>query len=182
MARIPELTREQLAPEHRPVYDELAASRGGVVGGPSPVLLNSPQVALRTALLGNYFLRETTLSPHDRELVVLAVSREWDCQFVWTSHRPRASQPVREEAISAIQDRRAPDGLTEEEAVVVRYVRELLRSRRVSETTFQAALERFGRQGVTDLTAQIGYYSMTACVFNAFEVQPPPGVTPLLPV
>ena len=86
---------------------------------------------------------------------------------------------MREEAITAVRERRAPEGLNAEEAVVVTYVLELLRDHRVSEPTFTAALDKFGLQALTDLTATVGYYGMLACALNAFEVE---SETPLLPV
>ena len=64
----------------------------------------------------------------------------------------------------------APDGLNDEESVVVRYVMETLREHKVSDDTFQKALARFGARGVTDMTATLGYYALLAGVLNAFEV------------
>ena len=58
---------------------------------------------------------------------------------------------------------------------MIRYGRELLRGKRVSDRTFGAARERFGVQGVTELTATLGYYAMLACALNAFEVEPDEG-------
>ena len=89
---------------------------------------------------------------------------------------------VREEAIEALRHRKAPEGLTPEGAVVVRYGMELLRNNRVSEETFQAALQQLGLQGVTDLTISYGYYAFIACALNAFEVEPGPDTPPTLPV
>ncbi|MCH8206591.1 MAG: hypothetical protein IH956_06255 [Chloroflexi bacterium] len=70
--------------------------------------------------------------------------------------------------------------LTKEEAVIVRYARELFQDHRVSGDTFDAARSRLGDQGVTELTATLGYYAMLACALNAFQVEPAPG-TPRLP-
>ncbi len=181
MARVPEINkREDLPTEQQPIFDEIAASRGRV-SGPFKVLLNSPEVTRRIAHTGAYIRFESTLPDDVNELAVLATSRELDCQYEWTAHEPNARRAgVREEAIVAIRDRKAPQGLTPKEAVVVSYVQELLRDHRVSEATFQAALQRFGNQALTDLTATIGYYGMLACALNAFEVEP--DVPPLLPV
>ena len=87
-----------------------------------------------------------------------------------------------EEAITAVKEGRAPEGLSADEAVVVSYAQELIRNHRVSEATFEAAKGQLGLQGAVDLTATVGYYSMIASVLNAFDVQPAAGVTLLLPV
>jgi 4-carboxymuconolactone decarboxylase len=65
--------------------------------------------------------------------------------------------------------------------MVVRFGQELWQQHQVSEPTFQTVLARFGKQGVTELTALIGYYGMVACVLSTFEVPLDPDVPPLLP-
>jgi 4-carboxymuconolactone decarboxylase len=57
--------------------------------------------------------------------------------------------------------------------------RELLQQKRVADATFAAATQRYGTQGVIDLTATVGYYSLMACLLNALEVIPPPEATQL---
>ena len=174
MARIPAVERrEDLAPEHRAAYDEIAASRRRVAG-PFAMLLHSPEVARRAAHLGAYIRFEATLDGKVRELAVLAAAREMDCRYEWAAHAAEARRAgVREEAIAAIGSR-AP-ALSDDERPVVSYVQQLLREHRVDEPTFQALRARFGVQGLVELTATAGYYGMIACVLNAFDVTPPPG-------
>ena len=178
MPRIPTVTRETLPADQRAIYDAIAESRGHVAG-PFPVLLNSPEVASRIATLGHYLRYESTLKPMLRELAILTVAREFDCQYAWTSHDSLARQAgVRDEAIAALRDRKAPAGLTAEEAAIVQYGQELIRQHRVGEATFQAALKELGAQGITELTATMGYYAMLGFALNAFDEQPE---EPLLP-
>jgi 4-carboxymuconolactone decarboxylase len=179
MPRIPTVTREKLPADQRAIYDAITQSRGHVTG-PFPVLLNSPEAAHRVATLGHYLRYESTLKPMIRELAILTVAREFDCQYAWTSHDFLARQAgVRDEAIAALRDCKAPDGLTAEEAAIVQYGQELIRHHRISETTFEAALKQLGEQGITELTAMMGYYAMLGFALNAFDVQPE---KPLLPM
>jgi 4-carboxymuconolactone decarboxylase len=179
MPRIPIVTRDSLPADKQAVYDAIAESRG-IVSGPFPVLLNSPEAASRIAKLGHYLRYESSLKPSIRELAILTVAREFDCQYAWTSHDPLAREAgVRHEVIAALRDGKAPEGLTDEEAAIVRYGQELVRHRRVSEPTFQAVLKQLGVQGITELTATMGYYTMLGFSLNAFDVQPE---KPLLPV
>lgn len=176
MTRIPAIEqKEQLAPEHHAVYDRIGRSRGKVAG-PFTVLLHSPEVAGRTADLGAYIRFESKLTPQDRELAVITAARELDCRYEWAAHVREARRAgVREDAIAAIRDRRAPAGLTAEEAQLVNYVQQILRTYRVDESTFNAMRERFGVQVLVELTATVGYYGMLACTLNAFELAPAPG-------
>ena len=181
MTRVPTITsRDDLPADARPIFDEIAASRGGRVAGPFGVLLNSPEIARRIAHTGAYVRFESTLSTETLELATITAAREIDCQYEWSAHEGQARDAgVREEAIMAIRDKKAPEGLTTEEAVIVNYVQEIMRTNRVSEPTFKAAMDMLGVQKVTDLTVAIGYYGMIGMALNAFEVMPE---TPLLPL
>ncbi len=182
MARIPEVSREELPPEQRHIFDEIERSRG-YVGAPFKVLLNSPEPAGRFAHLGAYVRFESSLPRAVHSLCALTVARELDCQFEWTVNEISGRQAgVREEAIEALRYRKAPEGLTPEEAVVVRYGQELLRNHRVSDEAFNAALSQLGRQGLTDLTMTFGYYTCLACALNAFEVETDADRPPTLPI
>ena len=181
MARLPEIQREDLPPEDQARYDAIADSRGAV-RGPFAMLMHSPDVAARIAHVGSYIRFENPLDPDVRELAIAIVARVWDCRYEWGMHATIATEAgVRPEALAAIRDRAAPEGLTEREALVFGYVHALLTTRRVPEATFRAALDWLGVQGVTDLTATVGYYSMLACTLDAFEMASPADA-PQLPV
>lgn len=182
MARIALVERrEQVAPEHRAVWDRIDASRGQVAG-PFAVLLWSPEVADRTAALGAYIRFASRLDPRDRELAILAVARALDCAYEWAAHVREARRVgVREEAIAAVRERRAAAGLTPGEAAIVEYARQLLDRHRVEGALFEALRARLGPERLVELTATIGYYAMIACTLNAFEVTPPADAEALPP-
>ena len=184
MARVPEIRkREDVAPVYRDIYDEIAESRGGDPSGPFRVLLHSPIPAARAADLGAYVRFESTLPEKIASLSALVVGREYDCVYEWTVNEKDArSAGVREEAIDAIKHRRAPEGLVGDETLVWNFTTELLRSHRISEDTWQAAMDRFGLKPLTDLVGSIGYFCYIACALNAFEVDTRPELEPTLPV
>ncbi len=181
MTRITQITeRSQVDEENQHIFDSIATSRGRV-SGPFSVLLNSPEVAGRAAHLGSYIRFESTLSPAERELAIITTAREFDCAFEWAAHATLAREAgVRDVAIETVANNGQLSDLDDDEALIVSYGREILKSHRVSDNTFAAAKAKFGEQGVTELTATIGYYSMLACALNAFEVRPSPDM-PQLP-
>lgn len=179
MARVPLVASKDDVPAgHAHVWDQIASSRGKVVG-PFTVLLHRPELARRTAELGAYVRFESILGAVDRELAIIALARELDCQFEWAYHVLEARKVgVREEAIAAVREARM-DGLTPEEALIVRYVGLLFRRHRVDQATFDALRARLGVDGLVELTATVGYYGMLACTLNAFEVTPEAGAEAL---
>ena len=175
MPRVPRIQQRSDVPEEASHHFDSIASSRGRVSGPFSVLLNSPEVAGRAAHLGSYIRFESTLDPAIKELAIITTSREFDCHYEWSAHVVLAREAgVRAEAIEAVANRGSLEGLEADESLVIGYGREMYRNKRVSDATFDAAKERFGVQGVTELTATMGYYGMLACALNTFEVEPAP--------
>lgn len=171
--RVPYITaKDQLPDEYHDRYEHIAATRGHV-RGPFSVLMNSPELATRIADVGTYVRFEGSLPGAVRELAIVTTARELDCAYEWAIHEPLAREEgVSDAAIDIVAAREPTPPLSEDEALVVRYGRALFRENDVPDDLFQSAKDRFGADGVTELTATFGYYSMLACVLNAFEVVP----------
>jgi 4-carboxymuconolactone decarboxylase len=181
--RVPEINNRNDLPEHqREFYDSIIVSRKRI-GAPYNFLLHAPDLAARTAHLIAYALFSTDFPNDVKELAICTVAREMDCAFEWAAHAEDALKAgVREECIKIIQDRKAPAGLTEREAEVVRYVQELLRRpHRITPATFDALRERIGVPRLVELTGILGAYVGLACSLNAFDVETPPA-RPVLPL
>ena len=183
MTRVPEITeRDQLPEGQRHHYDAIMASRSDRQR-PYSFFLHCPDLAARTAHLVGYSLFESDFPKDQKEVAICAVAREFDSPYEWSAQEDNTRNTgVREEAILSIRDRKAPEGLTEEEAQIVRYVQELLRPpHRISEPTFQALHHRLGDARLVELTGIIGGYVALACSLNALEVPVAEG-RPVLPV
>jgi len=168
--------KDQIPEDKRHIFEAIASSRGQV-GGPFAVLLNSPEVAGRAAHLGSYIRFESILSDVDRELAIITTSREFDCDYEWSAHVRLAKQVgVRDEAISVVANHGPLTALTDDEALIIQFGRELFQNHRVCDETFVAAKAKFGDQGLTELTATMGYYGMLACALNVFQIEPPPNI------
>lgn len=171
MARIATIDKkEDLAPEHRSIYETIAQSRGAVKG-PFVALLHSPELAARTAHLGRFLRFEGILDKKVVELATLAAARELECKHEWAAHIVYAQDAgVPLETIRALHQRKGMEHFSSEDAQVISYVQEVLRSRRASEATFQALYARLGERGLVELTTTIGYYAMLACILNGFDL------------
>ncbi|HLN87468.1 MAG TPA: carboxymuconolactone decarboxylase family protein [Candidatus Limnocylindrales bacterium] len=171
MARIATITKkDELGAEGQKVFDAIAQSRG-VVGGPWLALLHSPQLAQRTMHLGSYIRFESTLDHKVLEFAALVAARELECKHEWAAHinhGTKAGIPM--EVIRLVHAKKGAESFSSQEAQIVSFVREMIHSHRVSESTFQAIYARFGEQGMVELTATIGYYAMLACTLNTFDV------------
>jgi 4-carboxymuconolactone decarboxylase len=182
MARLPYITRDQLTSDQQAHWDSLGDGRTRLPLV-TQVLMHTPKLAAAMEHLNHMVRFDLSLSRDKVELVVLSVARDFDCLRAWAVHVNQArTEGVRDAAIEAIKNKRAPEELTEEESELVRFAQELVRTKRVSDTTFRAAQKRLGDAGVVDLAGLVGVYCMLCAEMNAFEIEPPEEATLLLPV
>ena len=184
MARVKLIVnKEDIAPEHHALFDELAALRGRI-SGPSTIVLHSPRLARPWNAISEYLHRESIVEPADAELAVCATAREKDCGYIWNAHVALARKAdVAAETIDAVRDRRPAAELPARDAAVVLYVRQLLQDNRVERLVFDRLLSAHGPQWLVELTSWIGRYGALAGILNAFELTPAPPaeVLPAIP-
>ena len=175
MARMPAPTRESVPEQYRCVFDEVVQARGGPpTSGPGSVTLNSPEVAQRMNNLSDYLRSGSGLAAKVQELAMLTVARELDCQYIWNAHAASGRREGLSDAlVDAMRDKKDLPSMAADEAAVVNYGREFFRTHKVSDATFQAALQQFGVHGLTNLTNLMGYYALLAFNANAFQIDLP---------
>ena len=179
MARLSSIQRDQLPEDQRRFHDAVKAIRRRPISGPFITLLNSsPDLAARFAHLGHYFhargqADESILSVRVRTFIALVGSRALDTPYEWAAWVGWALEAgVPQETADAIRERRTPQNLTPEEALVLDFCTQLLTgNHRVSDATYKAALDHFGAQGVVELVCTLGYFAMIAFPLNAFEIE-----------
>jgi 4-carboxymuconolactone decarboxylase len=179
MARIPLVTRDQVAEKEKPAYDAFMLSRAGRPNiGPYSLLLHMPEMAQRLEALRTYIRDETSLPQKLQELVMISVAREMNCAFIWYAHAAAARQAgVRGDVVDSIRDMRSPANLEPDDQTVIDFTRELLQSRKVTRRTFDDATTRFGQRGVMTLTNLIACYAMLAYNMNTYELEAPAHAT-----
>jgi 4-carboxymuconolactone decarboxylase len=160
-----------------------AASRPGPLGGPFNVWLRSPGIGQLIQSLGAEIRFRSSLPAKLNELAILVTARHWSCQYEWSAHHRLALEAgLDPEIAEAIAQGRRPQRMSDEEAAVYEFSRELHETRGVSDATFRAALERFGERGVMDLIAVNGYYTLVSMTLNVDRTPLPQGARALPPL
>ena len=175
MARIPLVTRDQVADQEKPAYDAFIAARAGRANiGPYSLLAHMPEMAQKLDALRLHLRDEASLSQKLQELVMISVAREMGCAFIWYAHAAAARKAgVRDDIVDGIREKRPLTNLDADERAAVDFTRELLQNRRVSRATFDAATARFGQRGVMTLTNLIACYAVLAYNMNTYELEAP---------
>ena len=183
--RVPVVTREDVAEEHRAAYDEIAGIRGvPPVVGPSSVMVHSPEMAVRANRLSEFLSGGGELPEHVRRLAALIAARSMDSQYVWNAQAAVSRKAgVSDALVDAIRDKTPLPEMSAEESALVKYGMELTSTNQVSEETFAAAREQLGVIGLVEFTTTMGYYRLISLNANACTIDLPDQVTePLLPI
>jgi 4-carboxymuconolactone decarboxylase len=177
MARFKPLPVTEMSAAQREAVRELESGPRGKFNphGPNALLLRSPELMPRTQKVGEYLRYKISLPQRLKEFGIIVTARLWSAQVEWLEHQPLAAREgIDPAAIEDLRQGRRPRNLREDEAAVYDFITELHATHAVSDATFERVAKPFGEQGVIDLIALTGYYTMLAMVLNVGQ-QPLPG-------
>jgi 4-carboxymuconolactone decarboxylase len=179
--RLPPIPPESWTDEQRRYAQEIIDGPRGSLVSPFVPLLRSPELMSHVARLGEYLRYRSAIGLRLSELAILLTARQWTQQVEWAIHAPIAvREGVAQETVDAIAERRRPPSMSDDEAAVYDFCAELQRDRSISDATWCRSVDRLGEQGVMDLVAVVGYYTLLSMVMNAARTPTPSStVTPL---
>lgn len=170
MARLPLISErsEELSSEQLALFDHVVGSRGKMIR-PYEVLIHAPGVGMPMSELGEQIRYHSSLSDHDRELVIMTAGALTGCAFEWDSHHSIALDAgVRPEVLEHLAADAACE-LTEREAMLIGFVRALHTTASVDAQTFADVQGSLGDRGAVEVAATVGYYTMLAYVMGACD-------------
>ncbi len=185
MPRIPLINSpEGLTLEQQRVLATVVSGPRGRIQGPLMAALHNPALAEKWSELGAMLRYTTCLPSRLSELAILVTARAWDAQLEWHIHERIAREADLDPAIiEAIRKGTRPESADVQALEIHDFVDEMQRTRRISQPVYDKVLARWGVNGVVELTALTGYYSMVAMTLNAHEFPLPEGApVPLLPL
>ena len=174
MPRIAPITGKSDVPaEHHAIVDSVQKVFGNI-RGPFSMLLHSPKLAEQVLGLVTFFRDESIVEAKLRSIGILSAVREREAAYVWAAQVGAARRNgLREEVIDLLRAKGDPGKLPAEEREIVTYVRQLMRTNRVDQATFDALQKRYGAQWLVEMTAAANYFALLSGVVNAFEVPAP---------
>ncbi len=169
--RLAQLTYESLAPEVRPLADDILKVSSAALGGPYNALLRSPDMARRCFDLLDYLRFKTTVDKRLNEFAILIQARLANAQYEWWAHEPIARRAGLSDAVMQdLQQCRRPAAMQDDERLVFDFCTQLALNHRVPDALWQAAVTQMGEQMVIDLTVLSGTYVMVSMLLNATQV------------
>lgn len=152
-----------------------------VLTGPLAFAAYNPAVATALLDLHDGAVGKGTLDAHVRELAILVACRETNYDLEWNGHLDAAlNAGVAQNVVDIVRDNGALTGLSEVDAAVISFGRELLRDRNMSSATFAKAQALYGDRGTMDLVAVMMTYAVSGFYAIAVDEHMPAG-EPRLP-
>lgn len=151
--------RESLPERARASRDEILATRKVILGPVAWILPHAPEVAVRTAALGDAVRRTTAIGKDHVQIAACLAVRAIGNGYMWQAHvRSARKAGVTPDTLAAIESGAAADGLPADAALIIRYCRELQGAAEISAATFDALRQRFGDTGIMELAMVYSYY------------------------
>jgi alkylhydroperoxidase family enzyme len=183
MARIPPLPPGEWPPA---MSEALAALRPAHPRHPFPprrrdrpqalnalgTLAHHPELARAFHTFNGYILFASTLSPRQRELLVLRVASVRRSEYEWEQHAILAGDAgLGNDEVERIALGPDAPGWSPLDQAMVRAVDELIGDGKVSDTTWTVLAAELDSQELMDLVFTVGAYDVLAMAFRSFDVE-----------
>jgi 4-carboxymuconolactone decarboxylase len=185
--RIPVLRLDAMTPEQQEASDTLQDAFGVTFkdrtpAGPLGSAIVDPGFGKPMAMMFKHFHRDPAVDQRLFELVVLTTARTWNAQFEWYAHEgPALKAGLSKTVVEALRFGQPPAFGRDDEKAVYAMTREVLGRRKLSQATFDQAVQQVGRDAAVKYLFAAAYYDATSVVVVGLDMQMPPGLPDPLP-
>ena len=174
--RLALLTDEQMSPPQRALMDAIRSGPRGKISvrGPFAAWLHAPVFGDLAQKLGAHCRYGTSLSPRQSEFAILCTARLWRAQYEWFAHAPMAEKAgIPLSTIRDLKAGRVPKKAQKDERAIYDFIKELYRTKRVSDRTYAKLAKFLDNAAIVELVGILGYYVMISMTLNVFRMMPP---------
>jgi alkylhydroperoxidase family enzyme len=131
-----------------------------------------PDVTTAYNHLISHALYFTTITPRQRELLILRVAHLRDAAYEWAQHVYQASVVgISPEEVARIRTGAAADGWLSIERALLEAADELVAGAGIGDATYAELSKELDTQQVMDVVFTVGVYDVLAMVLRTFEVE-----------
>ena len=180
-ARLPYLQQKDFDAANQKIYEVLPGKgKDGVVRGPLAFAAYNPGAAKALFDLHNAAVAGS-LDARTRELAIMVACRETNYSLEWNAHQGLALKVGVEQAVlDVVRSSGALTSLSDKDAAVVRFGRQMFRDKKMEPATFAKVVEHFGRKGAMDMVAVMNTYAVSGFYAIAVDERAPEGRPDLL--
>jgi 4-carboxymuconolactone decarboxylase len=170
--RLPDFDIANASDEQKAVLQDILNGPRGNLNGPFLGWIFSPELAQHAQKLGAFCRYNTGLPLRLSELAILVTAARWRSQAEWFIHHPIALEAgVPADVAEALRNADTPQFDDADDKLIHDFATELHDHKRVTDATYEAAVQRFGHVVVVNLVGLLGYYALVAMTLNTFEMR-----------
>ncbi len=179
------LSKPRLEPQDEGLWDEevrplLEAGRamgGGRVLNIFATLAHHPKLLRRWLVFGSHVLSKSSLSPRDRELLILRTGWRCRAEYEWGQHVTIAlASGIDEDEVRRVTVGPDAPEWSAAESALLRAADELHDDQMIGDATWAALAAHYDTRQLLDVLFTVGQYTLVSMVLNALGVQRDEGV------
>ena len=119
-----------------------------------------------------HIVRDSSLSPRHRELLVLRTAVNCEADYEWQQHVVRGREAgLSDQEIERVKDGPAAHGWDPAEALLLSAADDCQRKAKIGDETYRALGDHFDDRQLLDIISTVGVYMTIAVMVNTFDVQ-----------
>lgn len=173
--RIPPLSDDEFDAEQSDVVAPIL-ERQGVVFNVIRTMMHNMPLFNSFNVLGRHIMSDSSLEPRLRELLIMRVAWNANCEYQWGQHVRMSAPDLTAEDHERIKKGAQADGWSELESALVSATDELQSDAMISDATWSVLDRHLSTAQITDAIFTVGHYNMVAMGLNSCGVQRESGV------
>ncbi|MGI1680241.1 MAG: carboxymuconolactone decarboxylase family protein [Cellvibrionaceae bacterium] len=169
--RIAPLKNDELSEEQKKMLAPQVREDGSVLNLYA-TLINHPVLYGPRYTFGSYLLRETSLPPATRELLIMRTAWLINSEYEWAHHVSFAKEAgLNDKQIENITIGSESPVWNEEQKAVIKAADELRQEAFITDETWATLLKYYDTKQMVEILFTVGGYTMTGLAINSFGVQ-----------
>lgn len=165
--RIPPLRDEEMSEAQRELLGPFLQT--GRVDNVFRTLAQHPDLMRRWLPFANHVLSKSTLSPREREILILRIGYLCRAEYEWAQHvRLGKRRGLSDAEIGAIM---AGNGISPKKDLLLSAAGELHEHARISDGTWDALTAHYSREQMVDIIFTVGQYNLVSMFLNSAGVE-----------
>ena len=173
--RIPPLSDDEFDDEQAAAVAPILERQGTVFNVIRTMMRNMPLFNAFN-VLGRHIMSDSSLDARLRELLIMRVAWNAQCEYQWGQHVRMSAPDLSAEEHERIKQGAGADGWTELESALITATDELQSDAMISDDTWAVLDRHLDTPQITDVIFTVGHYNMVAMGLNSCGVQREPGV------
>ncbi len=166
------------APEIAEIFSRYPQDKDGYILKLFRVFANSKRFLTTKGAL-NLLDDKSPLSIHEREIVILRVTSNCNCEYEWGVHVTtfsRAAQLTNEQVRATRLEVDSVDCWTENESLLINCVDQLCSGAKIKDNNYEKFQEQWNLEQQLEILALCGNYHLISFIANSARIKPEPGV------